>query len=548
MEASPLATATTENWLEQLDQSLNLQRDRIREFLDAQQQRLQRAESQLNHQLQQLANELACDRSELRQAKEEVDQRSQQLTRQAQTLANLQEELGSSRAEWEQLQQQASRQQEAWAEQIRQQQDQLDRRREELAKQQSEIDAAEAKQHQGRQALDLARQEHQTELEQLAVLREQLEAKRVEHDTLAEELAARQADTQRQRRHIARELKARHAEQLKELERGRAELQRQDTRQQSELKRQLETARGEQEELAAQLKASQKRGEALEADLKSLHGKYEQLRQEQARQPDGGGADAEILRSVEAERDALLARLSETESHLAEAQRALTEAQKAGTGGQADDDDARRRYQMVLEDLRGLKAENAQLQGQLTQARSARSPAQATDGALNWEAQKQRLLATLEADFDENNKEAKAERLKIEEVVHETDRMLAEKDQECHELRQLLQQQSASLGSVAVGAAVLGEALDSDAIVREERQKLKDLQDQWHEKLRQAEIDLSIERAKLAREKAQLDEKLVTIGKRAGPPEGETGKSPAPAKPARGRWLERLGLKDADKD
>ena len=126
--------------------------------------------------------------------------------------------------------------------------------------------------------------------------------------------------------------------------------------------------------------------------------------------------------------------------------------------------------------------------------------------------------------------------------------MLAEKDQECRELRQLLQQQSASLGSVAVGAAALGEALDSDAIVREERQKLKDLQEQWHEKLRQAEIDLSLERAKLAREKAQLEEKLVSIGKRAGPPEGGTGPSPPSSKPARGRWLERLGLKDANEE
>jgi len=549
MEASPLTITTTENWLEQLDQSLSFQRDRIREFLDAQQQRLQGAESQLDQQLQQLANEMACDRSELRQAKEEADQRSQQLTRQAQTLASLKEELGSRRTEWEQLQQQAGRQQEAWAGQIRQQQERLDRCREELAERQSEIDAAEAEQHDGRQALELARREHQAELEQLAALREELEAKRAEHANLAEQLAAGQADTQRQRRHLARELKARHAQQLKELEHRRAELQRRDTRQQSELQQQLEAARAEQQQLATQLQASQKRAEDAEAELKSLQGKYDQLRQEQARRPDGG-TGAEALRSVEAERDALLARLSEAESRLAESQGALAEARETGAGGGVPaggsaDDDARRRYEMVLEDLRALKAQNAELQSQLAQARSATLPARAAGGALNWEAQKQRLLAALEADFDENNKETKAERLKIEEVVRETDRMLAEKDQECRELKQLLQQQSASLGSVAVGAAALGEAIDSDAVVQEERQKLKDLQDQWREKLRQAEIDVSIERAKLAREKAQIEEKLVAIGKRAGPPEGETGQSPAPPKPARGRWLERLGLKDA---
>jgi hypothetical protein len=101
---------------------------------------------------------------------------------------------------------------------------------------------------------------------------------------------------------------------------------------------------------------------------------------------------------------------------------------------------------------------------------------------------------------------------------------------------------------VAVGAAALGEVLDSDSIVHEERQKLKELQDQWREKLRQAEIDISIERAKLARDKAQIEEKLLTLGKRADPPETETGQSAAAAKPARGRWLERLGLKDAGEE
>jgi chromosome segregation ATPase len=157
---------------------------------------------------------------------------------------------------------------------------------------------------------------------------------------------------------------------------------------------------------------------------------------------------------------------------------------------------------------------------------------------------KQRILAALESDSDEEDEQAAAERMKIEDVIRETDQVLAEKKRECDELKQLLEDQSSNLGSVAVGAAALGEALDADAIVQEERGKLAELQQQWREKLRQAEVDISVERAKLAREKAEIEEKLRRIEMRGGGPEGGDDDSASSDKPARGRWLERLGLKD----
>ncbi len=546
MEASPPSTSRTEDWAEQFGQSLNLQRGRIREFLDAQQERLQHVEAELGRQLQQSADELARNRDEVHQTGEEVQQRSEQLTREAQALEALKEELTARQAEWEQFQQRAGRHQEALAEQIRQQQDQLDQRREELAKQQSEIDAAEAKLHHDRQTSDLARQEHQAELEQLAALREQLQVKQAELDARGEQLSARQAETETQRRRIAREFKAQHAAHLKELQRRRAELQQRDEREQSELKQQLETARGQQTELAAEVKASRQRAEELEAELESLRGRCDQLQQELVQRPAEGGLDAEALGNVEAERDALRTRLSETEIRLAEVQRSLAEAREAGAEGAPSDEDTRRRYEMALEDLRELKAQNAELEEQLARARSAQPPAQPAGGTLNWEAEKQRILAALESDADGEGEPAKARRLKIEEVIRETDRVLAEKDRECSELKQVLEDQSSSLGSVAVGAAALGEMLDSDAIVQEERQKLSHLQEQWREKLRQAEIDISIERAKLAREKAEIAEKLQAMENRSDRPQDGPGDAAPSDKPVRGRWLERLGLKDAE--
>jgi len=174
-------------------------------------------------------------------------------------------------------------------------------------------------------------------------------------------------------------------------------------------------------------------------------------------------------------------------------------------------------------------------------SRPAPSP---TGGRMSWEAEKQRLLAALE-------KEAKggdtgARRVEIDEVIRVTDRALADKDRELNEMRQVLDAQSSNLGQVAVGAAALGDLLDRDALIREEREHLKRLQAEWEEKLRQAEIDISLERAKLARQRAELEEKAQSYAQQR-----QDAEPPGPAasvKPVRGRWLARLGIKDDKED
>ncbi len=197
--------------------------------------------------------------------------------------------------------------------------------------------------------------------------------------------------------------------------------------------------------------------------------------------------------------------------------------------------------------VRELKARNQDLEKQLAKARQGIPRAAGTSGgALDWEAEKRRILAALESDSGENGEEAKAERLKIEDVIRTTDRVIAEKEREIRELKQLLENQSKSLGSVAVGAAALGEMLDKDAIVQEERATLRRLQQEWEEKLRQAEIEVSVERAKIARERAELEQKLRSLG--AHPSQAAHAPKPEPPseKSVGGRWLSRLGLRDKD--
>jgi hypothetical protein len=158
-------------------------------------------------------------------------------------------------------------------------------------------------------------------------------------------------------------------------------------------------------------------------------------------------------------------------------------------------------------------------------------------GGLNWEAEKRRILAALEREDEGSGDDGI--RMEVEEVIRVTERALADKDRELAEMRQILDTQSSNLGQVAVGAAALGDLLDRDELISEEREHLKRLQQEWEEKLRQAEIDISLERAKIARQRAELEEKVRAY-------EQHSQEAEPPEKKTRGRWLARLGLKDED--
>ncbi len=573
MEATPLPTSDTDTSVEQFDQTLATQRDRVREFLAAQQQRLQQVEAALDEQLGLLAEELARSREETHEARDDLQQRSKQLARETETFEAIKAELAVRQTQWEELQRSTSQQQEALAEQYRRQQEELDGRFDELAHQRPEIEAARTQLERDRQTFESNRQEEETRREQVTELQERLQKEQETLSAARQELLASKVDTENQRRRIAREFRSRHAAHLKELDRRQAELDalsydlesrrseldglrseldirgsELDThrdeldRRQKELR---ESELAEQSELSDQVASARKRESELTGELESLRDECGRLRKQSAQTSGDEGADFKTLARVEAERDALGNRLEEAERRLAEA-----------PAGDVADEDVQRRYDVAMEDVRELKAKNAELQQQLEAAQAgggASAPA-ASGGALDWEAEKKRILMELESDFEEGDEEGepdeevKAERLKIEKVVERTDRILEEKDREISELKQLLENQSSSLGSVAVGAAALGEILDSDEMVQEERENLKRLQEELAEKLRKAEVDISLERAKIGRERAELEEKLRAFEQQGGKmdeaAEG-TGRSGAPV---RGRWLARLGLNDSDEE
>jgi hypothetical protein len=330
-----------------------------------------------------------------------------------------------------------------------------------------------------------------------AELEQELEAHR-------EGIAGREKDTKDQRRRIAREFKQQRAEHLAELERRKAELLALSTGRDSDLQQQLIQARDTIEQLRREIAELETRPAAASGDAKQ----QAQLRQE---------------------RDALADRLEAAEAKLSE------RAKQEDAGGKSLDD-LRRRYELAVEDVRELKRTNAELEQKLKSRGGA--PAIVSGGSLDWEAQKQRLLASLEADDD--SEEAVAERTTIENTIRITDEIVAQKDREIAELRKRLE---AGAGD---SHTAIAELLDADEVIRQEREKLSQMQAEWREKIGQAEIDISVERAKIARDRMLLEEKARQFELDQESRTGGESSAADPSKPARGRWLARLGLKDID--
>lgn len=553
-----LATSTNESWAGQFARTLADHRARVQEFLAAQRSRLRNAQADLAEQMERLVKELEQDQPA--EAREDLERRSAQLARQTENLTRLQEEIQLRQAEWDQAQQRAVQHLNELAGQVHREQDELARRREELEQHQTRLDASAARLHHDQQSFALEREEHEAQVQHVASLRQTLEKNLAALDSLRAQYEQCQQQTaisapDRTELTSLREERDRLAQRLNETEQRLPAL----VAQLSQAEEQLAGLRGAAGDDSAD--DFRRRYEMSLEDLRELKARNQELEQQLARGGTNAGAgDPAEWESLREERDRLAQQLSETEqrlpplvAQLSEAEEQLARLRAGGASGSSGDsadddsaDDMRRRYEMSLEDVRELRARVQDLERQLARAKANSAPASgpAPGQRLDWEAEKMRILAALEADFDaENNEEDKKERLRIEEVIRQTDQVLADKDREINELRQLLENQSSNLGAVAVGAAALGEILDKDAIVQEERANLRRLQQEWEEKLRQAEIEISVERAKIARQRAELEGQLHA----ADPSPSQTqNDQAASAKPAHGRWLSRLGLGGPD--
>ena len=293
---------------------------------------------------------------------------------------------------------------------------------------------------------------------------------------------------------------------------------------------------------AEELDTARKRIAALEAQLAQLGGDLQRAQAEAVRSTDelcrvktSDSADREILATLRQERDAIAKKLSAAEARLS----------TTSEGDLQKVDDLERRLQMAVDEMRELKRTNSDLESKLAKLRSsgpATGPVQVT--GLDWEAQKQRLLASLEADEPEDEEQV-VERNTIEGTIRITDQIIAQKDEEISELKRRLEELPGSMSSKAATEGVIADILDRDEIIRAERERLQQLQREWREKIGKAETDLSVERAKIARERVEIADKLQNFSP-GQEPRTQAGNTSDPSKPVRGRWLSMLGLKEVD--
>lgn len=379
---------------------------------------------------------------------------------------------------------------------------------------------------------------------QLAIAHQRQDELRREVDALRQSSDAALESTKDQRRRLAREFKDRRARELAEIAQQRVHLE---SLQAACLAEggdaaELAEARASENRLSAAL---QQRGtelaevrRQLEALTRETSGLRESLAAAQLslEGPDRpSAADPQEIKRLQDERDSLAKRLAAAEA-----------AAKNGLGDSRKTGDLERRLEMALEELRETKRANTDLENKLAKARSSSGGgknAAAPATGLDWEAQKQRLLASLEEDRS-MDEESVSERNTIEGTILITDQVVARKDEEIADLQRQLQELGGHSAESRMAAA--SEVLDHDDIIRQEREKLQQAQEEYRQRIGKAETDISLERAKLARERAELAERLQQLEQRT-----ETRGSPSDSaenKPNRGRWLSRLGLKDIDEN
>ncbi len=542
-------------WLDQMAQRLAALDERHAELndlecrLQLQQVACSRREAELERQAQELAErtqkfeqtlEQAGQRqAALDQSREKLREESDQLQRQLEELRQAQAQLERDRAALLDREQETQRQRRHVAQQLRSRKNELVaeielHRAEALCSSHGEelqlqirLSELQAKYDRAREEL-AERDSQQGSLgERVSLLQDQLQAREAELQAINQ--AAQEAETAR--REFAEKVESLSAD----LTEAKEQLAQQHELVAAELS---DSFTAKEQSLTAELESARERLDALQAEL-------EQARAEAAAKV----SDSQLL---EVDLSGEIARLQEENQQL---QQQLAEAQaNRGASSEGDSEeleDLRNRLEMAVHDVRELKSKNADLTEQLAKAKRAAANAgggaPASGQALGWEAQKQRLLQELE-NFDEEDEEQRGEKLKIEQAIRITDETVAEKEREIEELRQLLQNQSDNIGNVAVGAAAIASMLDSDELLRQERESVKNLQGELEEKLRKAEVDISLERAKLARERAELEEKLQALerertqlaaayGEGGSDQGGKGGKQPA-----RGRWLARLGI------
>lgn len=280
-----------------------------------------------------------------------------------------------------------------------------------------------------------------------------------------------------------------------------------------------------------------------------------------------------------AERDSLLSehdhqlrqvkqQLAQKDQHLAQKDQRLEDAEsrirmlQTALDACPDDDEhnfeADRNLKAELDaarsELADLRRQNSDLASRIAHLTtdslsSPKGRGTASPERLSWEERKKLMLQQLENECDLQDEQdqpiSRQQRIDLQEIITSTQLEIERRDREIQELRDIIQSQSEARQGMAIGAAGVAQLLDNNDLINEERRKLQEIQQQWEAKLRQAEIDLSMERAKLGRERAELEVQLSEL-QRASTQIHNSDQSPEDKHQR--RWRDFMGLKEESKD
>jgi chromosome segregation ATPase len=557
LERQQTQLSTEQGEWERLQEEATSQQQALAEFLQNQQDELNERENGLDAeeaQLRQVQQSLIASQRELDEQIEQlshvrkrVDEKLAALERDCEQIDSQTQDTKSQRRRIaRQLQQQRSEQQRK----MQQERQAFERERAELAELRTELESQIA--HGGESAslqadLEKMTRERDAMQARLAKVGADFAGQKSEYAQAKSTYAQTQTELAQSQMALA-EVRAEEEKLQAELAQARAELNRtklERAQTAEETRTAVEAASAQSDSVLQKRLAEADRKFTLAADeARELRRSCAELEEKLAQRSEGPSA-AEVAQTARLteERDGLIERLAEAEARAKKGVAPADVQQKL--------QDLQRRFELAVEDVRDLKTTNADLEKQLRAAKAATRPAETPAGAnLDWEAQKRKLLAALESEEEDDDEDARRERLSIEGTIQITDEVIAEKQREIEELQQLLESQSSQMGGMAVGAAAIAATLDQDELIQGERRRLAELQEQWEGKLRRAEIDISVERAKIARERAALDEQLAEASyqqKSAPPPASEKAEEKG-KKSSGGRWLTRLGLKDGGEE
>tara|TARA_R110002049_G_scaffold27321_3_gene94429 strand:+ start:69900 stop:70823 length:924 start_codon:yes stop_codon:yes gene_type:complete len=220
----------------------------------------------------------------------------------------------------------------------------------------------------------------------------------------------------------------------------------------------------------------------------------------------------------------------------------------------------RAEIQHLRSQVEDLEKQNSELASQLA-SRSVETSLgddqSRSNETLSWEERKQLMLRQMEEDsFDAEAFVSSLNETESDETIDpieyvrqmqdELDRRdveLEDRSQQIRELQHLLDSQSETRdGGLAIGAAAITEMFDADELVREERERLQQMQEEWEEKFRQAEIEASLERAKLSRERQELAAKMADLEEQLAHAKRESRSNSHDENGNSRRWLAKLGL------